>query len=443
MVSPHPELNRRLRNTDNILKSDRIDLASELHVKYPHDYLDIDTHNTMQRVRPWVDVASPLRLQTAESQSLQSMSVDKILILCVDFPDKPHQLSLGTIYNRFFSDIGNSLKNYYKEISYSRYIPEGELYGWYRAPQPSTYYSNKENGFGKYPNSAEKLVEDVIELAKNDPNAPIDWRSFDGNNNGYVDNLIIVHSGAEAAFTGDINDLWAHVYIIPTPKTIQGKNVWLYAMTSEYLSQPTDPQVIGGDCHEFGHLLGLPDLYDYSDNSNGVGVYSLMGSGSWGGRGEVPTHMDAWSKYVLGFADATINPTGNVSLTDAETTSNIIKYTTPDPKEYFLIENRQKMLFDTYLPSDGLFIWHINENQKYNDNEMCYMVGLVQADGLKDLENKANNGDLGDPYPGIMNNRSFGINTDPGSILCDSTKQKLLIRDISDSDTFMTFNSSF
>jgi len=69
---------------------------------------------------------------------------------------------------------------------------------------------------------------------------------------------------------------------------------------------------VGVDSHEFGHLLGLPDLYDYSGNSNGVGFYSLMGAGSWGSKGAIPVHMDAWSKYVLGFADATENPTGKV-----------------------------------------------------------------------------------------------------------------------------------
>ena len=258
-----------------------------------------------------------------------------------------------------------------------------------------------------------------------------------------IDNLIIVHSGAEASYTGELDDLWAHVYVIPTPKVIQGKSVWVYEMVSEYLSQPTDAPTVGVDSHEFGHLLGLPDLYDYSGNSNGVGFYSLMGAGSWGGKGAHPVHMDAWSKYVLGFADTTTNPTGNVSLTDMTTDANIIKYTTPDPKEYFLIENRQKMLSDTFLPSEGMLIWHINENQQYNDNETCYIVGLIQADGLEDLENKANYGDDGDPYPGSLNNRSFGINTKPDSTLCNDTRQKLLIDNISDSGSYMTFNSSF
>lgn len=448
MVSAHPNLARKFRNTDNIVKANKSDIIHSLFSKFPEDYIDVNIHSTIQRTKPWVDIVSPIARETfgiigsSQHRSLQPIAIDKILILCVDFPDKPHQISVETIYKRFFSDTGNSLKNYYKEVSYSRYIPKGEAYGWYRAPQSSDYYANKENGFGKYPNSAEKLAEDTIELAKNDPNSPIDWESFDINENGYVDNVFIVHSGAEAAYTGDLNDFWAHVYVIPNPKTIQGENVLVYAMTSEYLSKPSDSQVIGGDCHEFGHLLGLPDLYDYSDNSNGVGIYSLMGAGSWGGKGATPTHLDAWSKHILGFSDVTVNPIGNVSLTDAETTSNIVKYTTPDPKEYFLIENRRKLLFDISLPSEGLFIWHINENQKYNNDEMCFMVGLIQADGLKDLENKANFGDLGDPYPGITNNRSFGIDTNPSSELCNDTRQKLLIKDISDSGTFMTFDGS-
>lgn len=449
MVTPYPDLNRKLRNTNNIIKSDKPELLSDLYRKYPTDYLDSHTHDVMHRVRPWIDIVSPIspiRFSTMENQikTNQPISIDKILILCVDFPDKPHTLSVGQIYNRFFSDIGNSLKNYYKEVSYGRYIPRGEVYGWYCAPQPSTYYTNNENGFGKYPNSAEKLTEDVLEIVKNDPNSQsqIDWQSFDTNNNGYIDNLIIVHSGAEAAFTGDLNDFWAHVFVIPTPKVINDKTAWVYAMTSEYLSKPTDEINIGGDCHEFGHLLGLPDLYDYSDNSNGVGVYSLMGAGSWADTGKTPTHLDAWSKYVLGFADAIENPTGKISLSDAETNPQIVKYTTSDPKEYFLVENRQKTLYDKFLFSEGLFIWHINENQKYNDNENCFLVGLIQADNLKDLENKANYGDLGDPFPGINNNRSFGMNTIPNSKLCNDAQPKFLISNISDSDQTMTFDSS-
>jgi immune inhibitor A len=471
MVSAFQSLSRKFRNTDSIIKSNKSHLIPTLNSKFPEDYLDEKTHNTIQKIKPWAEIPSPIARETFGIMktdvprgyerwerdkkfgftSLQPSSIDKILVLCVDFDDKPAQIPVETIYNRFFGNYVNSLSEYYREVSHGRYIPIGETYGWYRAPQQSTYYTDKQNGFGIYPNSAERLVENVVEIANNDPN--IDWDSFDTNGNGYIDNIFIVHSGAEAAYTGDINDIWAHVYVTPnimqiqTPGSPEGVNVWVYAMTSEYLNQPSDSPTVGIDCHEFGHLLGLPDLYDYTDESNGVGSYSLMGSGSWGGKGAIPVHMDAWSKYVLGFANAKENPTGNVYLTDIETNSDIVKYTTDDPKQYFLVENRQKIRYDGSLPSEGIFIWRINENQidnqTYNDDKSCFLVGLLQADNLKDLENRANSGDAGDSYPGISNNRSFGIDTNPNSELCDGIKRRLSIRNISDSSRSMTFDSSF
>ena len=440
MVSASPKLLRRFSNTDNIVKANKEKTIHRLYTNYPQDYIDLDTHNTLERVKPWVDIVlSPRYIPLPKTSALQTPIVDKILVLCVDFSDRPAQIPIETIYNRFFGDYTNSLKEYYKQVSYSRYIPHGEIRGWYRAPQSSGYYTNKQYGFGKYPNSAERLTEDIVNIAMND--SSINWASFDTNNNGYIDNLFVVHSGAEASWAGNVNDFWAHVYIIPTPKIIQGKTVWIYAMTAEYLNQSTDPQIIGPDVHEHGHSLGLPDLYDYTDQSYGVGAFSLMGAGSWGNHGITPTHLDAWSKYVLGFTNTIENPTGIVHLADAERNPNNVKYTTTDPKEYFLVEVRQKMLYDRYLPSEGLFIWHINENQQDNNNKNCYLVGLLQADGLKDLENKANYGDLSDPYPGILNKRSFGIDTDPGSVLCNNTRQNLLIDNISDSGPVMTFDS--
>lgn len=451
MVAAHPYLQRKFRNIDGIVKAQKTGTVPDLHSKYPGDYMNLKTHKVISEKIPWLEWPSPLRSQSVEPKFLQPTVVDKILVLCVDFDDKPAQISVDTIYMRFFGDYTNSLKEYYKEVSYDIYIPRGDIYGWYRAPQNSTYYSDNNNGFGDYPKNAQKLVEDTVTLALQDPN--IDWESFDTNGNGYIDNIFIVHSGAEAAYTGDLNDIWAHVYITSSPMQIQipgnpmGATVWVYATTSEYLSQPTDPQIIGGDCHEHGHQLGLPDLYDYTDLSNGVGAYSLMGAGSWGNNGITPTHLDAWSNYVLGFADADENPTGPKHLDSTDINSKIFKYTTDDPKQYFLIENRRRLLYDSYLPTEGIFIWRVNEhqidNQIYNSDKSCYLVGLVEADGLYDLENRANNGDMGDSYPGITNNRSFGTNTNPKSILCSGKIKSLLINDISDLAKTMTFDSSY
>ncbi len=452
MVSPHPDLQRRINNTDNIVKAKKSQHVKNLSSKYPQDYIDLDTHTKLTGTKPWIEdteVSSFLSTSSLPSSKRYTdpkvlwgpffATIDRVLVLCVDFSDVPAVTSVPIINNRFFSTTEDSFLTYFKEVSYSKWIPSGEVHGWYRAPNPSTYYINNNNGYGTYPNNAKRLVEDTIDLAIADPN--INWSLFDKNGNGKIDNIIVVHSGAEAAWNGSTNLFWAHMSTITSTKYAQSKSIDRYILTSEYIYSGAS-QRIGIDCHEFGHLLNLPDLYDNSNNSNGVGNYSLMSMGCWANNGLKPVHLDVWSKYKTGFMDITKNPQGLVTINNIETNADAIKYTTADPKEYFLIENRQKTLFDTYLPSDGLLIWHINENRTNNNNELCFLVGLVQADGLKDLENKINNGDAGDSFPGSTNKRSFGSTTTPNSILCDNTIRDMSITSISNSGNTMTFNAT-
>ena len=69
--------------------------------------------------------------------------------------------------------------------------------------------------------------------------------------------------------------------------------------------------------HEFGHQLGLPDLYDIYTNSSAIGVFDNMDSGGQLGailvdedgdqhyaEGFIPGGLCAWSKYFLGWMEA-------------------------------------------------------------------------------------------------------------------------------------------
>lgn len=452
MVAPQPDLQRRINNTDGIVKANKSEFVPGLFTKYPWDYIDINTHTVLTDVQPWIEgltmssTSLSLDIQIPNIQACWGpffTVIDKVLVLCVDFSDKPATIAASTVNNRFFLTTGDTFLNYYKEVSHSRWIPTGEVHGWYRAPHPYTYYINNDNGYGLYPNNVTRLVEDTIDLAIADP--AINWALLDTNGNGKIDNIVVVHAGSEAAWTGNTNDFWAHMStIFPQKSSPTGQTIYQYVLVSEFM-QPGAAQRIGVDCHEFGHLLALPDLYDISNNSNGIGNYSLMSTGCWANNGLKPVHLDAWSKYKLGFTDVTTDPQGLVTLNNVEdmaVTPLSVKYTTTDPKEYFLLENRQKTLFDTYLPADGIFIWHINENQSLNNNELCFLVGLVQADGLKDLENKYNSGDSGDTYPGSTNKRAFGRYTTPNSKLCNDTYKNILIYDISNSGNTMTFDAT-
>ncbi len=439
MVAPHPNVQRKIRNTKKLVKQKQEHLIPGLVKQFPDQYITLDDFEILQEIKPWVEMPKPVKHRagsgTGSLGTLQT-SHDRIIVLCVDFSDKPSQISTQPIFDRFFG-TGKSLKNYYIENSYGKYIFDGEVHGWYRAPQPYSYYVNNDNGFGNYPNNIQKLVEDAINIAASDPS--ITWSSFDNDGDHIIDHIFIVHAGAEAAYTGNLGDMWAHVWEI-NPMTRNGYGFQYYAMTSEYIGWFLDPQRTGIDSHEFGHLLGLPDLYDYSGDSNGVGSYSIMSYGSWADDAFTPVHLDAWSKYFLGFSNTVINPSGTIPVSYAETYDTNYLFTTQISNEYFMVENRQNTLFDAYLPANGLLIWKVNESKSTNDNELCFKVALIQADGRRDLENSINFGDLGDPFPGSTVKRSFGASTVPNTVLCSGVYPKLEIRNIADSSTVMYFD---
>jgi M6 family metalloprotease-like protein len=120
-------------------------------------------------------------------------------------------------------------------------------------------------------------------------------------------------------------------------------------------------------CHEFGHMLGLPDLYARPEvpGSEGVGVWCAMSNQAGGGK---PQHFCAWSKEKVGWVKPTvIDPTVKQKLILApieDSPKECIKILLrPDGSEYLLLENRKKKGFDASLPADGLLIWRVVNNR--------------------------------------------------------------------------------
>ena len=111
-------------------------------------------------------------------------------------------------------------------------------------------------------------------------------------------------------------------------------------------------------------------------------------------------------------------------------------------QEYFLLENRRLTGFDSALPAAGLLLWHVDEHQQDNTDENHYMVGLVQADGARDLEDATNRGDDGDCFPGSSEVRTVDAATNPSTLDHGGTDSLVRLRDISDSATPMTVDIS-
>jgi immune inhibitor A len=245
---------------------------------------------------------------------------------------------------------------------------------------------------------------------------------FDTDGDGFVDGIFLIHAGggaeAEPNPTKRRNMIWSHKWTLPTPFTNSGVRVFAYS------TEPEDGHV-GVFCHEFGHVLGLPDLYDTTYRSEGVGNWCLMGGGSWGGGGDNPTRMSCWCLNKLGW----LKPkavSGNKTLTisplaTSSTACYRIAIGSATGPEYFLLENRQNTGMDSSLPTSGLALWHIDERQSGNTNPLSYLVGLVQADGKKDLEKNKNRGDAGDLFPGSAGVTAVSDTTNPSTRANDGT----------------------
>ena len=231
---------------------------------------------------------------------------------------------------------------------------------------------------------------------------------------------------------------------------------------------PLVPELAGGgDCfndvirpigvfaHEFGHILGLPDLYDRDSNngnSEGLGDWCLMASGSWSGwAGDTPAHMSIWCKTQLGWVSPTTLFQDEVDYIIPQINTNPfgIKIWEDDynSSRYFLIENRQPVGFDSDINGAGLLIYHIDENKRYgpnrwssglvNDDSDHKLVDLEEADGLDNLDLDDNREDNGDPFPGVTNNVIFDDYSYPNSSRYTGEATGISVFNISSSNSNM------
>ncbi len=344
------------------------------------------------------------------------------------------------------SEYTGSMRDYFNEISREDFTVTGIVTQWFRAPRQFWYYCNADGefgtdddyGFGEYPTNAHGLAEAAILAA----NADVDFSDYDNDGNEVVDALFIVHAGPGAELFGHneigANYIWSHKGTLwENPLFLDGVAILEYAMQGE-------SGAISVFCHEFGHLLGLPDLYDIDYSSQGIGEWGLMGKGTWCHRagdtpGSSPSHPCAWSKMQLDWIEVidVTEPMQNVEIPPVEESGSafrIFPEGNDNSPEYFLLENRRRSGFDSGLTQrqmihdlpapEGLLITHIDERQRRRNNgdnadENHRLVDVEEASVLwiddepaEQLDIQHNNdwlnlymgnrGDNGDLWPGFF-----------------------------------------
>jgi len=229
-----------------------------------------------------------------------------------------------------------SMRNFYIELSSNRYTVNGDVTDWVTVPGDAVTYNDDLGGpavWGFVNDSVDAWYNQMVAdgMSADDIQAYLEgfdvWDRYDYNGNGnfnepdgYIDHFQSVHAGMGEEVGGGIlgvDAIWSHrwyaYYAADGPEgsgphdfggiQVGDTGFWI----GDYTIEPENGGV-GVFSHEFGHDLGLPDLYDTSGGENSTGFWTLMSSGSYGntgipadGIGTKPMHMGAWEKFQLGW----------------------------------------------------------------------------------------------------------------------------------------------
>lgn len=412
MVAPCPELADQLKKELTTMRGKAKEFMASFQIRASEPRHDGFNDGMIFPPEDYPLGASPSMIRGAAAERAPLRGVVRVIVVLVDFSDKPMTQTAAHFEQLFFSTgviPTKSVREYFTDVTRGLVNIQGQVVGPFRMPKTLAQYAHGASGTGAALPNARTMARDAV-LASN---ASVNFGLYDNDGNGYVDAFIVVHAGAGAEVTGSPGDIWSHKWTVDGgAMNVDGTKIYAY------LTVPEDSK-IGVCCHELGHLLfGFPDLYDTDYTSEGIGNWCLMAGGSWGGGGNTPVHPSAWCKANQGWATVTnVTTNGAKNIADVKDSGKIYRLwkSGAASSEYFLVENRQKTGFDTSLPAGGLLIWHIDDSVAGNTNEAHYKVALMQADGKRDLELDHNRGDGGDPYPGSSGNTTFNNTSTPNS----------------------------
>ena len=299
----------------------------------------------------------------------------KGLIILVQFTDSKfksgHDLAL---YRRIANDenySGNnfrgSIKDYFKAQSHGQFELDFDVAGICQLQHPYAYYG-KNNSQKEDVKPGEMVAEACLWAHEHG----INFSKYDWNGDGEVDQVFVLYAGHGEASYKDANTIWPHMYYLSAsdygkPLSLDGVTVDTYACSSE-LNGDGNLDGIGTFCHEFSHCMGFPDLYDTSSDGGwfGMGDFDLMCSGSYNGDSKCPAGYSAYEKAECGWL--TLKDMTNIEQEtsivgvqpmSADGDAYIIKNKGHED-EYYILENRQKTGWDSYLPASGLMITHVD-----------------------------------------------------------------------------------
>ena len=386
--------------------------------------------------------------QRAARAAMSEQAADLVsrgLLIVVEFADlslaagntKQSFDSLANADDYTYNGAMGSCKKYYQDQSNGKYTPHFDVVGPVVLPQPLAFYGTDATSQGD-----DRYVADfVIDACKGAQAMGVDFSNYDQDHDGYVDLVYILYAGYSQADGAPAESIWPHawdmesaLYFGNTYQTeyyvkynnqgyiternlpmLNGKTILRYACSNELMYKNHKRTSIGTLCHEFGHVLGLADLYrtDGVASNEVPGSWALMSNGNYLNNGNTPPNLSVWEKYALGWVEPKMLTANEKVVLPADgATYKMLNRSSVVPAEgafatdtMFYIENRQMTGWDKYLPGHGMLVWQIVYDATdwyYNEpNNHSTRMKLLAANGSTPYTSNLTGGKRQDvPFPG-------------------------------------------
>lgn len=347
------------------------------------------------------------------------------LVILVNFADvsfvtdNPKQAFSQMLNESGYSINGGtgSARDYFIASSDSVFSPYFDVYGPYTLPEKMAYYGGN-SGTGanvRIDVNASMMIKHAVSLACD---AGVDLAQYDTDGDGILDNVFVYYAGHNEAEHGGDDTVWPHRSTVSNSPEYCGVRIYDYACTSELRGSAGKTMCgIGTFCHEFGHVLGLPDLYD-TDNTSAytIGDWDIMCSGSYNNNGRTPPSYSSYERFFLGWlTPVQLEKAGNYTLTPLATDNNAyllaakshnLNGSSPNPNEFFLLENRQRVGWDAganALVGTGMLVWHITYNSSRWRANSPNNNGKLGVDIVEAYSKNPTSSQASDTYPGARN----------------------------------------
>ncbi len=375
-------------------------------------------------------ISSTFFLMASSSGGVRRLCPPRVPVILVQYDDvRFKEENSAESFSEFFNGAqyshagaSGSVQQYFKDQSFGKYVPQFDIIG------PVTL-EGKQKDYGENDDFGDDIAADIMVAdACNLAEELADFTCYDADGDGKIDALIILYAGVGEIYgESNFDAVWAYTSNLEESDelsdyvVLDGKTVTFFSAVPE-LQNAQYRDGIGTVIHEFAHILGLPNMCSTDGGlQKTLGDWDVMDHGSYNDKSRTPAGMSAYERFYLGWVEPILlDGPMNVRLRDLASTGDCAIITAngqhnlnsinPDPREFYILENRQQSGWDKYLPGHGMMMTKIDyvknkwESDIVNNVENHPCVDLIEADGSApkyraDLLTNGYFGKQGDLFP--------------------------------------------